>query len=212
MRTIIASIFFFYFFSYNSNAQQNDFQLWNTLNLSKKINKSFRADIKYGARFRENASILSTQFIDFKVKYKENKRWSFAIGYRSISDYSILNNFETKNRFYADAYFSKKLKRYFFSLRNRVLTQLSNNISKEVLRQKYKLVYNIKKTKLLPSISIELFYSLDNYFYKIRNSFELAYPINKKIDFSLVYKIENEFNVVDPFTLFIFEPKISYKL
>ena len=55
-------------------------------------------------------------------------------------------------------------------------------------------------------------YSLDNYFYKIRNSFELAYPINKKIDFSLVYKIENEFNVVDPFTLFIFEPKISYKL
>ena len=212
MRTIIASIFFFYFFSYNSNAQQNDFQLWNTLNLSKKINKSFRADIKYGARFRENASILSTQFIDFKVKYKENKWWSFAIGYRSISDYSILNNFETKNRFYADAYFSKKLKRYFFSLRNRVLTQLSNNISKEVLRQKYKLVYNIKKTKLLPSISIELFYSLDNYFYKIRNSFELAYPINKKIDFSLVYKIENEFNVVDPFTLFIFEPKISYKL
>ena len=52
----------------------------------------------------------------------------------------------------------------------------------------------------------------DNYFYKIRNSFELAYPLNKKMDFSLVYKIENEFNVVDPFTLFIFEPKISYKL
>ena len=205
MRTIIASILFFSFFSYNSNAQQNDFQLWNTLNLSKKINKSFRADIKYGARFRENASLLSTQFIDFKVKYKENKRWSFAIGYRSISDYSISNNFESKNRFYADAYFSKKLKRYFFSLRNRVLTQLSTNISKE-------LAYNIKKTKLSPSISIEFFYSLENYFYKIRNSFELAYPINKKIDFSLVYKIENEFNVVDPFTLFIFEPKISYKL
>ena len=212
MRTIIASIFFFSLFIYDSNAQQNDFQLWNTLNLSKKINKSLRADLKYGARFRENASLLSTQHVDFKVKYKENKRWSFAIGYRSISDYSILNNLEFKNRFYADAYFSKKLKRYFFSLRNRVLTQLNNNISKEVLRHKYKLAYNIKKTKLLPSISIELFYSLDNYFYKIRNSFELAYPINKKIDFSLVYKIENEFNVVDPFTLFIFEPKISYKL
>ena len=212
MRTIIASILFFSFFSYNSNAQQNDFQLWNTLNLSKKINKSLRADLKYGARFRENASLLSTQFVDFKVKYKENKRWSFAIGYRSISYYSISNNLELKNRFYADAYFSKKLKRYFFSIRNRVLTQFNNNVSKEVLRQKYKLAYNIKKTKLLPSISIELFYSLDNYFYKIRNSFELAYPLNKKMDFSLVYKIENEFNVVDPFTLFIFEPKIGYKL
>ena len=212
MRTIIASIFFLSLFSYDSNAQQNDFQLWNTLNLSKKINKSLRADLKYGARFRENASLLSTQFVDFKVKYKENKRWSFAIGYRSISDYSIPNNLEFKNRFYADAYFSKKLKRYFFSIRNRVLTQFNNNVSKEVLRQKYKLAYNIKKTKLLPSFSIELFYSLDNYFYKIRNSFELAYPLNKKMDFSLVYKIENEFNVVDPFTLFIFEPKISYKL
>ena len=73
MRTIIASIFFFSLLSYDSNAQQNDFQLWNTLNLSKKINKSFRADLKYGARFRENASLLSTQFVDFKVKYKENK-------------------------------------------------------------------------------------------------------------------------------------------
>ena len=118
MRTIIASIFFFSLFSYDSNAQQNDFQLWNTLNLSKKINKSLRADLKYGARFRENASLLSTQFVDFKVKYKENKRWSFAIGYRSISDYSISNNLEFKNRFYADAYFSKKLKRYFDEIKN----------------------------------------------------------------------------------------------
>ena len=32
------------------------------------------------------------------------------------------------------------------------------------------------------------------------------------LEVKAVYKIENEFNVVDPFTLFIFEPKISYKL
>ena len=211
MKTIRTSLFFLIFFSFSSLAQENDFQIWNTLNLKKKINKSFTVDLKYGLRYRENASLISNQFIDLRIKYRENKRWSYAIGYRSISDYLISSNIQQKVRLYLDAYYSKKIKRYFVDLRTRLLTQVDSYSSKEVFRQKFKLSYNIRKTKLEPSLAIELFYNFDNSFYKIRNSLELAHPINKKLDFSLVYKIENEFNINDPMTLFIFEPKLSYR-
>ena len=85
MKTIRNSLFFLIFFSFSSLAQENDFQIWNTLNLKKKINKSFTTDLKYGLRYRENASLISNQFIDLRIKYRKNKRWSYAIGYRSIS-------------------------------------------------------------------------------------------------------------------------------
>ena len=211
MKTIRNSLFFLIFFSFSSLAQENDFQIWNTLNLKKKINKSFTADLKYGLRYRENASLISNQFIDLRIKYRENKRWSYAIGYRSISDYSLSSDVNFKNRLYFDAYYSKKIKRYFLDIRNRFLNQSNSFTSKQVFRQKFKLSYNIRKTKLEPSLAIELFYNFDNSFYKMRNSLVLAHPINKKLDFSLVYKIENEFNINDPMTLFIFEPKLSYR-
>ena len=211
MKTIRNVLFLFLFLSLSSNAQENDFQIWNTLNLKKKINKSFTADLKYGLRYRENASLISNQFFDVRLKYRQNKRWSYAVGYRSILDYSLSSEINYKTRFYLDAYYSKKIKRYFIDIRNRVLTQSNFNSSKQVFRQKFKLSYNIRKTKLEPSLAIELFYNFANSFYKVRNSLELAHPINKKLDFSLVYKIEHEFNMNDPMTLYIFEPKISYR-
>lgn len=212
MRVIRNSIFLLLFLSITSVAQENDFQLWNSISLRKKIDKKISLDLKYGLRYRENASLISKDFIDLRTRYKKNKRWSFALGYRNISDWSIASELEKRNRFYIDAYYSKKIKRYYIDIRNRVLAQGNNDVYSEVLRQKIKLSYNLRKTKLEPSISIEFFSSFDNLVNKLRYSLALSHPINKKLDLSFVYKIQQEFNVVDPITLFIFEPKISYKL
>ncbi len=92
------------------------------------------------------------------------------------------------------------------------MAQGNNNSYSEVLRQKMKLSYNLRKTKLEPSLSIEFFSSFDNLVNKLRYSLASSYPINKKIDLSFVWKVQQEFNVVDPITLFIFESKITYKL
>ena len=211
MRTIRYSFIFLILISFSSLAQENDFQIWNTLNLKKKINKSFSTDIKYGVRYRENASIVSNQFFDLRLKYRQNKRWSYALGYRSILDYSLSSKINYKDRFYFDAYYSKKIKRYFLDIRNRFLNQTNSFRSKQVFRQKFKLSYNIRKTKLEPSVAIEIFYDFSSSFYKLRNSLALSYPLNKKIDFSLVYKTEHVFNAVEPITLYIFEPKLSYR-
>ena len=212
MRVIRNSFFLLLFLSITSIAQENDFQLWNSIDLRKKIDKKISLDLKYGLRYRENASLISKDFIDLRIRYKKNKRWNFALGYRNISDWSISSELEKRNRFYIDAYYSKKIKRYYIDVRNRVLAQGNNDVYSEVLRQKIKLSYNLRKTKLEPSVSIEHFSSFKNLINKLRYSLFFSHPLNKKLDFSLGYKIQQEFNVVKPITLFIFDSKISYKL
>ena len=198
-------------FSFSSFAQENDFQLWNSVIIKKKINKKHSIDLKYGLRFRENASLVAKDFIDIRTRYKLHKKWSVALGYRNINEWSKYSELEKKNRFYFDSYYSKKIKRYYFDLRSRFLLQgkISYN---EIIRQRIRLAYNLRKTKLEPSLSLEFFSSFDNFINKLRYSLFLSYPINKKTDFNLGYKIQQEFNVADPVTLFIFETKLIYKL
>ena len=204
-------IFFLLLFSFSSFAQENDFQLWNSVIIKKKINKKHSIDLKYGLRFRENASLVAKDFIDIRTRYKLHKKWSLALGYRNINEWSKYSELEKKNRFYFDSYYSKKIKRYYFDLRSRFLFQ--GKISyKEIIRQRIRLAYNLRKTKLEPSLSLEFFSSFDNFINKLRYSLFLSYPINKKTDFNLGYKIQQEFNVADPVTLFIFETKLIYKL
>ena len=57
-------IFFVLLFSFSSFAQENDFQLWNSVSVKKKINKKHSLDLKYGLRFRENGSIVAKNFVD----------------------------------------------------------------------------------------------------------------------------------------------------
>mgnify|MGYP006082003641 FL=1 len=204
-------IFFVLLFSFSSFAQENDFQLWNSVSVKKKINKKHSLDLKYGLRFRENGSIVAKNFVDVRTRYKLHKKWSVALGYRNINEWSKYSQLDKKNRFYFDSYSSKKIKRYYFDLRSRVVFQgkISYN---EIIRQRIRLSYNLRKTKLEPSLSVESFSSFDNFIDKLRYSLLLSYPINKKTDFNLGYKIQQELNVVDPVTLFIFEIKLIYKI
>ena len=50
------------------------------------------------------------------------------------------------------------------------------------------------------------------YIDKIRYTLLISYPITKNIGFDLAYRIQQEFYVNNPKTLFIFGGKLSYKL
>ena len=78
------------------------------------------------------------------------------------------------------------------------------------LRQKFTIDYNLKKTKLHPSIAGEYFLTLKDGVNKLRSTLGLGYPLSKKLDFELVYRIQHEFYVNNPQTLFIFEGKLAY--
>lgn len=197
---------------FSSRAQEQDFQLWNSISLKNKINKDNSFYIKLGIRYRENATINYKDFIDLRFKHNLKKYINLSLGYRNIIEYDISSSLEKKNRFYIDLNLSKKKKRYYFDIRNRILTQGNINGFNSLFRQRIKISYNIRKIKLEPSVSFEYFYGFSNKVNKIRTAVSMSYPIIKKLDLDFIYKIQNEFYIADPLTLFIFETKLNYKL
>ena len=213
MRTIQNSILLLLLFSFTGFAQENDFQTWYSVSLNKKIIKKTNLSVKSGFRLRENSSLHSKQFTDAKIKHKYNKRISYAAGYRYIKKWDISLNISNQNRFYTDFNYKNKFsKRFSYALRNRWQTQGDLFGYKMTLRQKFSINYNIKKSKLNPSIATEYFLTLKDGINKMRSSVALGYPFTKKLDFELVYRIQQQFYVNNPQTLFIFEGKLAYNL
>ena len=213
MRIIKNSIFLLLFCSLSAFAQENDFQTWYGLSVNKKIVKKTTVTLKSGLRLRENSSLYSKQLFDVKLKRKFNKRISYAVGYRYINRWDIALNISNQNRFYADVYYKNKLsKRFSYAVRNRWQTQGYLYGYKMTLRQKFALDYNIRKTKLAPSIATEYFLNLEDGINKLRSTIALGYPLAKNLDFELAYRIQHEFYVNNPETLFIFEGKLAYDL
>ena len=213
MRIIQNSIFLLLFCSLSAFAQENDFQSWYSVSLNKKIIKKTNLAVKTGLRLRENSSLYAKQFTDVKIKRKYYKRISYAVGYRYINSWDIALNISNQNRFYADINYKNKLsKRFSYAVRNRWQTSGDLYGYKMTLRQKFALEYNIRKTKLSPSIAAEYFLTLEDGINKLRSTIALGYPLNKKLDFELAYRIQHEFYVNNPETLFIFEGKLAYDL
>ena len=213
MRIIKNSIFLLLFCSLSAFAQENDFQTWYGLTVNKKIVKKTTVTLKSGLRLRENSSLYSKQFFDVKLKRKYNKHISYSVGYRYATNWDKKLQISNKHRIYADVNYKNKFsKRVGYSVRNRWQTQGDEFAYKMTLRQKFTLDYNIRKTKLAPSIATEYFLNLEDGINKLRSTVTLGYPLNKKLDFDLAYRIQNEFYVNNPETLFIFEGKLSYKL
>jgi len=213
MRIVQNSILLLFFFSFSGFAQENDFQTWYSVSLNKKIIKKTNLSVKAGLRFRENSSLYAKQFTDFKIKRKYNKRISYALGYRYINKWDIALNISDQNRFYADVNYKNKFsKRFSYAVRNRLQSQGNFFSYKMTLRQKFALDYNIKKIKLTPSISTEYFLTLEDGINKLRSTIALGYPLAKKLDFELAFRIQQEFYVNNPQTLFIFEGKLAYNL
>ena len=151
-----------------------------------------------------------------------NKRLSCALGYRYSTDWRIplesgslllYPYVYNKNRYYSDLIIKKKLnKRSLVYLRSRYLYQGNIFDYTSIIREKVGISYNIRKTKLDPESSVEFFYTWRESIDKIRYTVLISYPISKNLDVDLSYRIQQEFYVNNPQTLFIFGGKLSYKL
>mgnify|MGYP001299640355 FL=1 len=212
MRRILISIFLIFPLFFLS-AQENDLQSWHSFSLKNKINKTTDINLKVGARFRENSSLLDKNFLEVRLKKELNKRTSISTGYRNTFNYDTEFVLVKQNRFYFDLIYKNKLtKRLSYSIRNRWQNQVSIYQSVRTFRQKFSLEYNIRKTKLTPYCAVEYFSNSFDHINKLRSTISLSYPISKDIDVDFAYRMQNEFWVNNPQTIFIFETKISYSL
>ena len=91
MRILRNSICFFIIFSINTFSQENDFQVWESIRVSKKIYKRTNAYLSHGLRFRENSTILDKNYLDIKIAHRIRKTdRRIIMGYR-ISNILDLN-------------------------------------------------------------------------------------------------------------------------
>ncbi len=212
MKKILISIFIFSS-SFYLTAQENDFQSWHSMSLKKEINKTTDFNLKAGVRFRENSSLFAKNFIDLRCKKELNKRISVSLGYRYINSSNREFILLKQNRFYFDLNYKNKFsKRLSYSVRNRWQNQTSIYKYERVFRQKFSLEYNVRKTKITPYCAVEYFSNSFDQINKLRSTIALSYPISKDIDIDFAYRMQNEFLVNNPQTIFIFESKISYSL
>lgn len=213
MKKIQNSIILLLLSSFSVFPQENDFQSWYSFSFKKKTVNKIDMTLKSALRLRENSSLLSKRFFDFKLRRRLNKRVSVAGGFRYNTNWNKQFIISKNRRFYADFnYKNKFVKRLSYSIRNRWQSQTDTYGHIITLRQKFSLSYNIRKTKLSPEIASEYFYSIDDGFNKLRSTVSVSHPITKKLDFDLSYRIQQEFYVKNPETLFIFEGKLLYDL
>ena len=210
MRTIQNSILLLLFSTFSSVAQENDFQVWSLFSANDKVTYKTDIKIKHGLRFRENASLLSKSYSDITLKYKHNKKLSVAIRFRDINEWNKQLSREKKSRYYSDLYLRNKLDRFVFSVRNRYQKQGNTKVFTYLFRQEVSISYNIRKNKMEPLLAAEYFYSEKNKLNKLRYTLGFSYPIYKDLDFNMSYRIQQQFNVENPETLFILSGKLSY--
>lgn len=178
-------------------------------------------------RLKEDISVVDQYFGEFNAKYKLPAGFRIGAGLRYIRDNDTQGNiqgYENHLRYNIDGSFRHKIER--FSLRFRLRYQNRNelgiskdegDIHREAIRLRTRIVYDIRKWKLDPSLAIEFFNrfrsrNYDNGFNKYRITIGTNYKVKKVGRFAFAYLYENEFNIVDPRSYHILKLGYTFEL
>ena len=213
MKTIRNSFLLLLICTLSAYSQQNDFQSWNSIKISKKIYKRTNFSVKEGIRFRENSSLISKNFTDVKISHRIKKTdFEVSVGYRFSNDFDLDFTSENKYRYYSDFSSKYKYKRFKFSLRDRFQLQGNNSNYTAIFRQKTEVSYNVRKTPFEPFVQLELFINFNQQFEKLRYTTGFSYPIMKDLNATIFYRIQQPLISSNQENLFILGSSISYKL
>ena len=194
-------------------SQQNDFQSWNSIKISKNIYKRTNLSVKEGIRFRENSSLISKNFTDVKISHRIKKTdFEVSVGYRFSNDFDLDFSSANKHRYYSDFISKYKYKRLKISLRDRVQYQGNTLGFSTLFRQKLDISYNVRKTPFEPFLQFEFFINMDEEFEKLRYTIGFSQPIFKDLNADLFYRIQQTLNTDNSENMFILGTKLSYKL
>ena len=213
MKTIRNSFLLLFICTISAYSQQNDFQSWSSIRISKKIYKRTNISVKEGFRFRENSSLISKNFTDLKISHRIKKTdFEVSVGYRFSNDFDLDFSFENKHRYYSDFSSRYKYKRFKISFRDRVQYQGNRSGFSTLFRQKVDVSYNVRKTPFEPFLQFEFFMNMNEEFEKLRYTIGFSQPIFKDLNADFFYRIQQTLNTDNPENMFILGTSLSYKL
>ena len=184
---------------------------WNNIELNYKVSKKTSLSLNNRIIFRENSSLFSKYFIDFKVKRKYNKHISYALGVRHSTIRDVYFDFDDKSYTYSDVSFKYTInKAVKATLRNRFKVNIDELES--IFRQRIKLEYNLASLPVLVINYFEYFYSREKKIQKIRYGFGIDKNISDKLKINVNYIIQRELNYENNLHAFILSTKLTYKI
>ncbi|CAG5079566.1 DUF2490 domain-containing protein [Parvicella tangerina] len=203
-----------------------DFETWNSFNLKYKLNKNWKLGLEQQFRFNDNSSALDRYFTELSVSHSFSKYIFGGVGFRYLRQNDTkgdVQGFENHLRFNFDFGVKHSLNRFDFKYRLRFQTKNELGISKDEgdysnnhIRLKAGVGYNIKKWKLDPEGSVEIFRHYEkgeqNGFNNIRFTFGTKYNLKKIGVFGLFYRFEKELNAQYPLSSHIIGFKYTYTL
>jgi Protein of unknown function (DUF2490) len=188
-----------------------DFGIWNTLNITYKLNNKWGLLFTQEWRIRENASRLNLFYTNIGANYALTKGLKTSFIYRHIDKYLETDYFSFRNRLMWDVSYKKDYSNWNASVRHRLQIEwtdfLTNAFGKEpqlFSRIKAEVGYDIGR--FTPNISTEFRAQWtdprnnedDDNLSRNRTIFGLDYALNDAIKLGTYYLYQAEFNTVTP--------------
>lgn len=202
-------------------AQNADNGLWTTVEVKKKFKNGIALSLSEEYKMRENISNTDKLETTLDLSWKPLSFLKGGIAYCRI-DYNhpannsnLMEYWELRHRYIAYLTGSYDLGRFSLSLREKfqqtnrvgVLADQNKSNPTNVLRSKFEVDYNIRKSSLTPYASVEVFYAFNEpdgvqipastkMVTEIRNSIGLEFAINKKlaVDAGYLYCLETNWD------------------
>lgn len=204
-----------------SYAQSNDFGTWFTAGAEKKV-KNWSFYLGEELRTMEQSGTIEQLKTNFDILYKLSKTFKLGASYQFIYFHDVENDdYQPRNRYGFFVQGEKDWNRFTFSLRERFQSTWKDETvrdyktnPKNSWRNRFEMEYNIRKSPLTPSLSVETFFQLNNpdgnSFDKIRYKLAGAYKLNKRNRLELFGLLDKEINVTNPVQRFVLGLEYKY--
>ncbi|MFT5336873.1 MAG: putative porin [Luteibaculaceae bacterium] len=213
------------FFVPESQAQEEgnyytvrDLESWMGIKVKYKLNKQWGFSLEHQYRLKDNARVLDQKFTEFGIKRKIGKQFSLAVAgryLRSNDTEGKTQGMESHFRWNTDLGHTFEIHRFTIGSRIRYQRKQelqSEDLAEKSIRLKAGIGYNIKKWKLDPEFSTEIFNEMESLkgLDKIRFTIGTSYKLKKFGAISGFYRIEKELVGAYPATTNIFGIKYQY--
>lgn len=192
------------FASVGIHAQSDDFGIWTSIELEKKILPGLNIATEGEFRTRDNSGTIDRWSASADVSYRLLPYLKVGGTYSFINFNHEKREWEVGHRYSLYVTGSYKWNRLNISLREKYQHTYRNGVSststranpKDMLRSRLQLSYNIPKCKFNPYASVELYHTLNdpqsNGLDKTRYTLGTEYKLNKKSAFEVFYRYQDE--------------------
>lgn len=201
---------------------QSDFLVSGSVDIEKKISRSFSAAFYNQNVWAQNATEHAYSLFDFGLEYRVIQQFSIGASYR-IVDYRLLSNgYQKRNMFIGDLVYSDNYKKLNVSLRCRFQSLYYGEINDE--NYKPNAYYNRNRLQLRyklnyywsPYASMELFYPLNNPKRTGADAFRetagVLFTINKRIKLDAYYQLTQTTQRINKRKNYMLNLTLLYKL